>query len=193
MNDHAWRRLKKRLFFTSRDVAVLFGVAAATAHVFCSRQVKRGSFLRLRKDFYVLADRVPFLDEKEFFLIANYLQVPSYISFTSALAHHGVSTQILKNWYESAALKRTIQYDGGGATFSYFRLKKEYYFGFSKVGSFFIASKEKAFLDACHLAANGRYSPDWSALDRDRLDREELQSMMERFPERTCRLVRRMM
>ncbi|MDD5476522.1 MAG: hypothetical protein PHU03_08455 [Syntrophales bacterium] len=193
MNDYAWRRLKKRLFFTSRDVAALFGVAAETAHVFCSRQVKRGSFLRLRKDFYVLADRLPFLDEKEFFVIANYLQVPSYISFTSALAYHGVSTQVLKGWYESAALKRSIRYDGGGATFSYFRLKREYYFGFSKVGSFFIASKEKAFLDACHLAAYGRYSPDWSALDRDRLDRENLESMMERFPDRTCRLVRRML
>ncbi|OPL13065.1 MAG: hypothetical protein AVO39_11130 [delta proteobacterium MLS_D] len=193
MNSEAWRTLKNRLFFTSRDVAVLFGITPAAAHVLCSRQVKNGAFVRLRKDFYVSADRLPWLEQKDFFVIANYLQVPSYISCTTALAYHGVTTQVPRGWYESAALKRSIRYGGDGFDFLYFKLKKEFYFGFSKIGSFFMASKEKAFLDACHLEAFGRYSLDWSALGEDRLDRDVLESMMVAFPERTRKLVRRIM
>ena len=93
MNRAAWSSLKKRLFFTSEDVANLFGVAKASAQVFCSRQGKNRVFIRLKKDFYLLDERRPYLDRQDFFTIANHLQVPSYISCTTALVYHGVTTQ----------------------------------------------------------------------------------------------------
>ena len=192
MNRGAWRSLKKSLFFTTEDVAVHFGVTRAAAHVMCSRQVANGAFIRLRKDFYVLDDRWPYLDRQDFFIIANYLQIPSYISCTTALVYHGVSTQTPRGWYESVALKRSIQYRGGDATFSYFKLKRDCYFGFTKIGPFFMAGKEKAFLDACHLSVYGRYALDWSALDIDRLDKGELATLMAPFPERTRNLIKEM-
>ena len=185
MNRDAWGSLKKSLFFTSEDVAGLFGVTRASAQVFCGRQVKNGAFLRLKKDFYLLNERWPYLDRQDFFAIANHLQVPSYISCTTALVYYGVTTQVPQGWYESVALKRSIQYAGGGATFSYFKLKKDYYFGFTKIGPFFIAQKEKAFLDACHLSAHGCYAFDGAALDMERLERAEVETMMALFPERT--------
>ena len=86
---------------------------------------------------------------------------------------------------DNPALKRSIQYAAGGATFSYFKLKKECYFGFTKIGPFFMAQKEKAFLDACHLSAYGRYAFDRAALDMDRLDKAVLETLMAPFPERT--------
>jgi hypothetical protein len=185
VNRDAWRSLKKRLFFTSEDVAGEFGVTRASAQVFCSRQVKNGAFIRLKKDFYALDERWPYLERQDFFAIANHLQVPSYISCTTALVYYGVTTQSPQGWFESVALKRSIQYVGGGATFSYFKLKKDYYFGFTKIGPFFMAQKEKAFLDACHLSAHGRYAFDGDALDMDRLDRAETEVLMATFPERT--------
>ena len=185
MNRDAWGSLKKSLFFSSEDVAGLFGVTRASAQVFCSRQVKNGAFIRLKKDFYILDERQAYLDRQDFFAIANHLQVPSYISCTTALVYHGVTTQAPQGWYESVALKRTIQYGAGGATFSYFKLKKDCYFGFTKIGPFFMAQKEKAFLDACHLSAHGRYAFDRAALDMDRLDKAVLETLMAPFPERT--------
>jgi predicted transcriptional regulator of viral defense system len=185
MNRDAWRSLKKNLFFSSEDVAGLFGVTRASAQVFCSRQVKNGAFIRLKKDFYLLDERRPYLGRQDFFAIANHLQVPSYISCTTALVYHGVTTQAPQGWYESVALKRSIQYTTGGATFSYFKFRNDFYFGFTKIGLVFIAQKEKAFLDACHLSVHGRYAFDRAALDMDRLDKAVLETLMAPFPERT--------
>jgi len=74
-------------------------------------------------------------------------------------------------------MKRSIRYSGGDATFSYFKLKRDCYFGFTKIGPFFMARKEKAFLDACHLSAHGRYALDWGALDMNRLDKGDLETL----------------
>lgn len=189
MDHDAWRLLRDSLFFTTDDVTEKFGIARASAHVFCSRQVKNGAFVRMRKDFYVLDERMPYFDRQDFFTIANYLQIPSYISCTTALAYHGLTTQAPQNWHESVALRRSIRYGAGGATFAYFKLKKEYYFGFTKIGPFFMALKEKAFLDACHLYAYGRYTLDLSALDIDRLDKGALATLIAPFPDRTRNMV----
>jgi predicted transcriptional regulator of viral defense system len=185
MNRDAWRLLNKRLFFSSEDVAGLFGITRASAQVFCSRQVKNGAFIRLKKDFYLLDERRPYLDQQDCFAIANHLQVPSYISCTTALVYHGVTTQAPQGWYESVVLKRSIQYAAGGMTFSFFKLRKDFYFGFTKIGPFFMAYKEKALIDACHLSVHGRYAFDRAALDRDRLDQAVLENLMAPFPERT--------
>lgn len=192
MKREAWQWLKKGLFFTTEEVARKFGITRASAHVFCSRQVKKGSFIRLKKGFYVLEDRWPYLERQDFFVIANYLQVPSYLSCTTALVYHGLTTQVTRDWYESVSLKRSIQYSARGVTFSYFKLKKDCYFGFTKIGPFFMAQKEKAFLDACHLCAHGRYTLDWSALDMDRLDTDNLKDLMKSFPYRTRGMVKRL-
>jgi predicted transcriptional regulator of viral defense system len=191
MNREAWRSLKKNLFFTTEDVARKFGITRASAHVLCSRQVKNGSFIRLKKNFYVLEDRWHYLERQDLFVIANYLQVPSYISCTTALVYYGLTTQVPRGWYESVAIRRSIRYSTDDVTFLYFKLKKDCYFGFAKIGPFFVAQKEKAFLDACHLYAYGSYALDWNALDKNRLDKVNLKIMMAPFPDRTRNLVKK--
>ncbi|MFH0986161.1 MAG: hypothetical protein V1882_11645 [Candidatus Omnitrophota bacterium] len=191
MNREAWRALKKKLFFTTEDVALQFGITGRSAQVFSSRQVKNGAFLRLKKDFYILEERRPYLEREDFFVLANYLQVPSYLSCMTALSYHGLTTQVPRDWYESVCLKRSVRYGAGGVTFSYFKLKNDYYSSFEKIGSFFMAEKEKAFLDACHLCAHGRYALDWSALDLGRLDLGRLETLMAPFPARTQNMVKR--
>ncbi|MBW1698676.1 MAG: hypothetical protein JRG77_08400 [Deltaproteobacteria bacterium] len=192
MKREAWRSLKRSLFFTTEEVARKFGITRASAHVLCSRQVKNGSFIRLKKNFYVLEDRWPYLERQDLFVIANYLQVPSYLSCTTAMVYHGLTTQVPRDWYESVSIKRSIQYSARGVTFSYFKLKKDYYFGFTKIGPFFMAQREKAFLDACHLCAHGHYALDWSALDMERLDTGNLKALLKPFPYRTRGMVKKL-
>jgi len=191
MNREAWRSLRDRLFFTTEDVAGLFNLNLSSARVFCSRRVKQGDFIRIKKDFYILEERLPYLDRKDFYNISNHLQVPSYVSFTTALVYHEVTTQTLQGWYENAAQKRTVQYTCAGFHFSYFKLKKELYFGFVKIGSFFMALKEKAFIDVCHLSVYGGYAFDWAAFDPGKLNMGLIKTLLAPFPERTRNRVKK--
>jgi hypothetical protein len=122
-------------------------------------------------------------------LVANFLQVPSYVSFQTALAHHEVTTQVQRDYIESAALKRSRRLEIQGVAFCYHRLQPSLYFGFERRNGVFVATKEKAFLDAAYLHSFGRYGLDFSALDTDRLDKAQLGQMLAAFPPQTVRLV----
>ncbi|MBM4272540.1 MAG: hypothetical protein FJ139_10375 [Deltaproteobacteria bacterium] len=178
-------------FFTIDDASRILGVKDDSARVFCTRQVKAGFFVRLKKNFYVSVANWQRYSEVDFFQIANFLQVPSYISYMNALSFHGITTQVQRNWCESMSLKRSVTYAMRGREFHYHKSTKSLYFGFEKTGNFFIARKEKALIDACHLTAMGRYAFDKDSLDLDRLDRGVLTDMAAAFPPRTQNLVRR--
>jgi hypothetical protein len=59
------------------------------------------------------------------------------------------------------------------------------YFGFKKEKGFFIATPEKALLDALYLMSYGRYALDTSALDVAKLDRDKVKRISMEFPLRT--------
>jgi len=183
------RPLRDKLFFTSADVAEAAGIKLSSAHVLCSRYVGKGLFVRVKKDFYALEENWRRLSEKDLFRLANHLQVPSYISLGSALSFYGVSTQVRRNWVESVALKRSVRFEAAGAAFHYFRLKETAYFGFAKMEGIFIATKEKAFVDACHLSLYGGYGMDWDACDLSLLGRDEVLRIAAAFPGPTLRVV----
>ena len=90
-----------------------------------------------------------------------------------------------QSFIESIALKRTTQFDINGTTFNYTRINQTLYNGFLKQDNFFIATPEKAFLDASYLMSLGRYSFDLSSIDRDKFDRESLSGLVQKFPEKT--------
>ena len=100
-------KLKNRLFFTAQDVAEAAGIALPSAHVLCSRYARTGVFLRLKNNFYVLRDDWDRFDLIDMLKIANYLQVPSYVSFTTALSFYGITTQVQRDWIECAATRRS--------------------------------------------------------------------------------------
>lgn len=177
--------LRERLFFTVEDVAELFGMDRSSARVFCHRRTRDGSFLRLKKDFYVLEERWSSYSLEELLRIANFLQVPSYVSLMTALSLHGVTTQVQRDYFESVCLRRSVTYSAGGRRFVFHRVKESYYFGFENRNGVFIASGEKAFLDAVYLWSFGRYAFDLASLDLEKLDRETVMRMAEAFPRRT--------
>lgn len=185
------QRLTNKLYFTSADVAGLLGIKPKSARVLCSRYSRQSLFVRLKRDFYVLDEKWRNRGREETFKIANYLQVPSYISFMTALSFYEVSTQVQKGFFESASLKRTVKYDQAGARFNYYKLSKAYYFDFVKVSDFFIATKEKAFADAVYLYSFGKYKIDFSALDIKKLDKARLKKIMAAFPAKTKKIIKR--
>jgi predicted transcriptional regulator of viral defense system len=119
------------------------------------------------------------------------LQVPSYISFASALSYYEVTTQVQRKFFESVSLKRSKKIKEGGVEFDYYKFKKEYYFDFNKIGDFFIASKEKALVDALYLCSLGRYKIDFSALDFNKLDSKKLKKVLKSFPKKVSVLARK--
>ncbi len=180
------KALNKRLYFTVTDVAGAMGILQASARVLCSRCVKSGQFVRLKNDFYVSDQKWERLTREEGFALANYLQVPSYISFLSALSYYGLSTQVPQGFWESASLRRTKKLTPREAEFVYYKLRKDLFFDFLKVEGFFIATREKAFADTVYLYSFGKYRFDLSALNTATLNKERLKKILRAFPQK-CR------
>jgi len=179
------RLLESRFYFTSQDVANLLGIKPSSATVLCSRYVKKGLFIRLKKDFYVMKERWQRNSTSEFFQIANVLQVPSYISLMTALSFYELTTQVQRKFFESVCIKRTAKYEVDGFLFNFYKLKRELYFDFIKQGDFFIATKEKALLDAIYLYSFGKYSFDVSSIDMAKIDLKKIKKLLIKYPERT--------
>ena len=179
------QKLRNKLYFTVEDVAEILKIRRGSAMVLCSRYAKGGIFIRLKNNFYVLEEGWERLSKDEFMEIANYLQVPSYISCMSALSAYEVTTQVQRNFYESVSLKRSRRFEVKGAIFNFFKIKKELYFDFLKQGSFFIASKEKALVDALYLYSFGKYKLDFASLDLAKIDKNKIRLLLKKYPQRT--------
>ncbi len=186
------KALSNNLYFNSQDVAEILGIKAASARVVCTRYVKRGLFIRLKKDLYVLRERWQGNAWVDFFKISNLLQVPSYISLMTALSFYEVTTQVQRGVFESVCIRRTANYEVEDVVFNFYKLKKGLYFDFLKRDDFFIATKEKAFLDAVYLHSLGRYAFDFDSIDVNKFDTQRIRRLLRDYPERTKRSVRRL-
>lgn len=180
-----------RLFFTSSDVAESLGIRQESAVVLCNRYVKAGLMIRMKRDLYILKERWRYLKPAEILLIANRLQIPSCLSLTTALSFHRATTQIQPLYVESVAAKQG-EYDVQGTLFRYFKIKQELFFGFDRRDGLFVASAEKALWDAVYLQSLGRYSLDAAALDLTKINKDDLDGMSFRFPDRTVRLMEKL-
>ncbi|MBA7481135.1 hypothetical protein ES707_16605 [subsurface metagenome] len=185
------RRLKKNLYFTVEDVASILNIKQSSARVMCSRYAKNGFFIRLKNNFYILSENWDKFSREYFLRISNYLQVPSYISYMTALMKYGVTTQVQQNFFESCSLKRTKVFNVKGIEFKYYKIRKDYYFGFERKDNIFLATKEKAFIDALYLYCFGKYRIDFSSLDLNKLDKKKIIEIIGVFPSRTRKIVRK--
>jgi predicted transcriptional regulator of viral defense system len=176
-------------YFSHEDVADVLGIKKESAAVLCARYVKKGLLTRLKRNLYVRTEALARLAETDLFRIANLLQVPSYVSLTSALSHYGVSSQVQRNFVESVSIKRSKALERGGASFRYFKVRAVLYGSFVKNQGAFIATPEKAMADALYLASLGRYSLDVSSLDLDKLDRPVLIRLARDYPMKTQKLL----
>ena len=179
------KRLSNKPFFSIDDLAEVFAIKPGSARVLAARHVKKGLFVRLKNNFYVLDQAWERFAREDFFNIANFLQVPSYISLMSALAWHEVTTQVQRDYFESICLKRSARFDERGVVFHYYKFPRKYYSGFQKESGVFIATKEKAIADAMYLYSFGKYKLDLDSIDFRKFDKAKLTSILKAFPAKT--------
>ena len=172
-------------FFSKEEVARTLGISRNSAGVLCTRYVKKGLLTRLKRDVYARTETLRNLQEMDLFRIANFFQVPSYISLTTALSYHGMTTQVQRNVFESICIKRSKTFHRGGFVFRYIKIDPKLYAGFEREKGVFIASPEKAVMDCFYLASMGRYPLDVSSLDLSRLDSQAINQVMRIYPSRT--------
>ena len=185
-------KLREKRFFTVSDVAEVLKIKPESAWTLCSRYLKEGIFVRLKKNVYVLEQSWQGWGRDDFLKISNFLQVPSYVSFMTALSYYGLTTQVQRDFFENASLRRSRRFEVKGVVFNFYKLKKEFYFDFVKKGAIFIASKEKAFLDVAYLYSFGKYRIDFDSLSLDKLDKKRIKKIMKVFPEKTKAIVRKL-
>jgi predicted transcriptional regulator of viral defense system len=180
-----------QLYFGCEDIARALAISSASARVSASRYVRFGLLMRLKRNTYVLRERWQAASREERFVLANLGQSPSYISLMSALDYHEITTQLQRGLIESVALKRTKEFSLNGSIFRYTKINRMLYFGFIRQQEFFIATPEKAFLDALYLMSLGRYALDLSAIDFGKLNRKELRQLSRNYPLQTRKMLKK--
>ncbi len=192
MNYLKLRELNNKVYFGIEDLADLLKIKPESAKVLCSRYAKNGFFVRVKRNFYVLSEAWEKFGTEDFLKVANLLQTPSYISLLTALSAYELTTQVQQNYIESVCLKRSIKINISGASFNYYKLKKEHYFDFIKKDGIFIATKEKAFVDSVYLYSFGKYRLDFDSLSLEKLSRSRLKDIIKHYPDKTQRLIKKL-
>lgn len=140
---------KGLIIFSPLDIKRIFGVSKVAVTFLIHRYTKKGFIRRLKRGIYTLNDIfVPDI------YLANKLYEPSYVSLEFALSFHRVIPETV---YEitSVSTNPTRLFNALGKTFSYHRIKKEAFTGYSVYrqgeASELIADPEKAFVDLTYL------------------------------------------
>jgi predicted transcriptional regulator of viral defense system len=178
----------KKLYFSARDVADAFDITYDSAKVTCSRYTNNGLIFRVKRNFYVLHNKWFNMSATEKFSVANILQVPSYISLTTALEYYDITTQVQRGFLESVSVKKTKRFDIEGMVFNFSKIKKQYFNNFTRKDNVFIATPEKALIDAVYLTAFNMYRIDFDSLDYRKLNFKKFESILKQYPKRVKRL-----
>lgn len=175
----------KKLILSIEDIAEILSISKESAKVTANRYVKQKLLIRIKKNLYTTPVKFDNLKENEFFQLANYMQVPSYISFASALSYYNIYTQQLRGVIESAALKRSKTFNVDKIEFRFILVKTIFYTGFVTENNFFIAAPEKALADAVYLSSLGKYNLDFSAIDFGKISKSEVNEYIKLTNSRT--------
>jgi len=178
-----------RLFFTTQNIAEILGISEASARVLGARYAKKGILVRLKNNIYLLESQIARLGASELFQLSNLIQTPSYVSFMTALAYHGVTTQITREVVEAISPVRTGEFKAKDLLFVYSKIQPDLYFGFERVEGFFIASKEKALLDCLYFSGLGQYKLDVDSLDLSLFSAKLLHEFVSKFSPKTQKLL----
>ena len=181
----------RKLYFGYEEIARVLGISPASARVSASRYVRHGLLVRVKRNMYMLREVWNTIGRAEKFLLVNMGQAPSYISLTTALDYYEITTQVQREFYESVAVKRTKEIQINGSVFRYSKIAKNLYFGYKKEKGYFIATPEKALVDAFYLMSYGRYAIDISALASEKLNGDEILRLSMEFPSKTKKMLKK--
>lgn len=188
MNYQKIQQIKKP-YFTYRDISKTLGISLNSSRVTASRLAKIGAVIRIKRNLYVSDQALGSASIEDKFVLANLIQVPSYISLMTALSYYDITTQLQRDFIESIGYYRTKSVEIRDNVFNYSKINKDLYFGFAKLKGFFIASPEKAFLDAIYLKSFKKYNFDLSSIDFNKLDMKKIKLLIKKYPKTTKNLL----
>lgn len=132
---------EKRVFFL-KEMVELSGSSHAAAAMTLLRAAKKGLVGRTGNLWINLMDPPDLLE------VAFHLVSPSYVSFESALYHHGILSQAPRGNLTMATSTRSRVAKTPLGTIQYIHLKPSLFFGFDKKR---VAFPEKAWLDVLYI------------------------------------------
>ena len=150
--------------FTTKELMLLWGIdQPQLLHARLSDYVKRGKLYRIKRGIYA--------KDKSYnkFELATKIFTPSYISLETVLSREGIIFQHYDSIFVVSYLSREI--DVNGHHIVYRKIKNEILVntvGIVEENNYFIATKERAFLDALYLYKD-YYFDNLDPLDRERL------------------------
>jgi len=174
-----------KLILSIDDISKELSIDRESAKVTANRYVKQGLLLRIKRNFYIAPDKFDVLSEDELYKIANLIQIPSYISLSTALTYYNISTQQMRGIIESIAIKRSKSVRAKEIEFRFVLVNKDFYSGFTLKDNFFIALPEKAVADTIYLSSLGKYNCDFNAIDFQKLNKSEIDKYIKSTNQRT--------
>lgn len=139
-------------FFDSTDLKKIFQINSKnTLNHLLTRLNKAGLVKGLIKNKYqfLYSDIIP-----SDFSMANFLTISSYVSLESALSYYGIIDQFPYR-ITSIVLGKSKKLKIGQKSFTYSKIKKEFFKDFIKIDDFLIATKEKAVFDYIYFVSKG--------------------------------------
>ncbi|MFH0740158.1 MAG: hypothetical protein V1819_03585 [bacterium] len=139
---------ENKTVLTAREVSLLWGpIGKDKIKSRLNYYVKTGALVSLRRGVYV-KDKNNY-DKLE---LATKIYTPAYVSLNTVLRNEGVVFQYYESIFVASYLSREIKC--GGQNFVFRKFKNSILtnpLGLIKQGNYFIASKERAFLDTIYL------------------------------------------
>lgn len=134
--------------FTTQDLSVIWQVSDKVS-LYSSIQyyIRAGKLRRVHKGIYTLAQK-----EYDSLELAQKLVRPSYISFHTALAIHGINFQLYTTTHSIALKSKQLTVDQ--EKFAYHQLKDRVFYdslGLEDKTTYFIAGPERAICDSLYL------------------------------------------
>ncbi len=165
-------RDKKITLFTPLEFKRVFGVSNYAVQWFIKTHTKKGVFVKIRRGLYMLADY-----PVDYYLIANRLYQPSYISFDAALSFYGIIPETVYT-ITSATTKTTREFEADNIRFVYHKIKKEAYTGYKSMkyldSTILMAEPEKALADYLYFVAIGKRGLHYERLDLKKIKKTDL-------------------
>lgn len=163
-------------YVATADLQRLLGLSGKTVAVTLGRLVKTGVLRRLRRNVYVLSTQPVDIER-----LAMALRFPAYLSFESALARHGILSQ-LPHSVTLATTRPSAREVIAGRDVVYSHLPPPLFWGYTSDHGLQVAEPEKALLDQLYMLANGQRSLALAQLDLRGVDRDRLFAYAARFP-----------
>ena len=123
------------IVFKIKDIRLLLNLNKERVYNLVKSLKKKGVIKKIGNSFV--------FNNSEDFVLSTNIHVPSYVSFWSALNYYGWSDQNPKEIFLA-----TTKYKKSINSFKYITILKERFFGYTLIGEFPIANKEKAIIDS---------------------------------------------